>query len=57
MTRLGGVPVKTRLPASAWILVALVAAVSLMPSLLNAARTSEGYQASMTQLLGVWRSL
>jgi len=56
MTTLGGVPVKTRLPLSAWVLAALVTLLSLLPSLLDATRTAEIHQASMAQLLGFLRA-
>jgi hypothetical protein len=52
MIKLGGVPVKTRLPLGAWVLAALVTLLSLMPSLLDTARTAEVHEASVTQLLG-----
>ena len=52
MTKLDGVPVKTRLPVSAWVLAALVTLFSLLSSLSAAGGPGEIYQASMTQLLG-----
>jgi DNA topoisomerase IB len=51
MTMLDGVPVKTRLPVSAWALAALVTLFSLMSSLMAADGTKPAYQASTTQLL------
>jgi hypothetical protein len=57
MTKLDGVPVKTRLPVSAWALAALVTLFSLLSSLIAAGGTGHAYQASMTQLLGVFRAL
>jgi len=52
MTILDGVPVKTRLPVSAWVLAAIVTLFSLLSSLSGAGGPREVYQASMTQLLG-----
>jgi len=52
MTILDGVPVKTRLPVSAWVLAALVALFALLSSLIATGGTEQVYQASMTQLLG-----
>jgi hypothetical protein len=52
MTILDGVPVKTRLPVSAWVLAALVTLFSLLSSLSAAGGPGEVYQASMTQLFG-----
>jgi hypothetical protein len=54
MTILDGVPVKTRLPVSAWVLAALVTLFSLMSSLIATDGTKQTYQASMTQLLGIF---
>jgi hypothetical protein len=56
MTKLDGVPVKTRLPASAWALAALVALFSLLSSFIATGGTEQVYQASMTQLLGFLRA-
>lgn len=53
---LGGVPVKTRLPVTAWALAVLVTFFSLMSSLLVAEGTEQVYQASTTQLLGFLRA-
>ena len=50
MTVLDGVPVKTRVPVSAW--AALVTLFSLLSSLSAAGGAGQVYQASMTQLLG-----
>jgi hypothetical protein len=55
MTILGHVPIKTRLPVSAWALAALVTLFSLLSSLVAAGGTGHVYQASMTQLLGVFQ--
>ena len=55
MTILGSVPVRTRLPVSAWAFAALVTFFSLLSSLMAAGGTEDVYQASMTQLLGVFR--
>jgi hypothetical protein len=55
MTKLDGVPVKTRLPVSAWTLAALVTLFSLLSSLSAAGGAGEVYQASMMQLLGLVR--
>jgi hypothetical protein len=55
MTILDRVPVKTRLPVSAWALAALVTLFSLLSSL-SAGGPGEFYQASMTQLLGLFRA-
>ena len=52
MTVLDGVPVKSRLPVSAWALAALVTFFSLLSSLSAAGGAGQVYQASMTQLLG-----
>jgi hypothetical protein len=52
MTKLDGVPVKTRLPISAWALAALVTLFSLLSSLIATGGTEQVYHASMTQLLG-----
>jgi CHASE1-domain containing sensor protein len=52
MTKLDGVPVKTRLPVCAWALAALVTLFSLLSSLTAAGTAEHVYQASMTQLLG-----
>jgi hypothetical protein len=57
MTILDGVPVKTRLPVSAWVLAALVTLFSLLSSLSAAGGAGEFYQASMTQLFGFARAL
>jgi hypothetical protein len=57
MTILDGVPVKTRLPVSAWVLAALVTLFSLLSSLSAAGGPGEFYQASMTQLFGFARAL
>jgi hypothetical protein len=56
MTKLDGVPVKTRLPVSAWALAALVTLFSLLSSLVAIGGTGHVYQASMTQLLGASRA-
>jgi hypothetical protein len=56
MTKLDGVPVKTRLPVSAWALAALVTLFSLLSSLIATGGTDHVYQASMTQLLGFFRA-
>jgi hypothetical protein len=55
MTILGRVPIKTRLPVSAWALAALVTLFSLLSSVVAAGGTGHVYQASMTQLLGVFQ--
>jgi len=52
MTKLDGVPVKTRLPVIAWVLAALVALFSFLSSLIATVGTEQVYLASMTQLLG-----
>ena len=52
MTKLDGVPVKTRLPVIAWVLAALVALFSFLASLIATGGTEQVYLASMTQLLG-----
>ena len=57
MTKLGGVPVKTRLPVSAWAFAALVTFFFLMSSLIAADETGQIYHASTTQLLGFFWSL
>jgi hypothetical protein len=56
MIKLDGVPVKTRLPVSAWALAALVTLFSLLSSLSATGGAGEVYQASMTQLLGFVRA-
>ena len=55
MIKLDGVPVKTRLPLSAWPLAALVTLFSLLSSLIATGGTEYVYQASMTQLLDFFR--
>ena len=55
MIKLDGVPVKTRVPVSAWALAALVTLFSLLSSLVAVGGTGHVYQASMTQLLGFLR--
>jgi hypothetical protein len=50
MTKLGGVPVRTRLPVSAWAFAALVSFFSLMLSLISAGETGQISNASMAQL-------
>jgi hypothetical protein len=50
MTILGGVPVRTRLPVSAWAFAALVSFFSLMLSLISAGETGQISNASMDQL-------
>jgi len=52
MTILGGVPVRTRLPVSAWVFAALVTLFSLMLSLISTGETGQIYHASAAQLLG-----
>jgi hypothetical protein len=52
MTILGGVPVRTRLPVSAWAFAALVTLFSLMLSLISTGETGQIYHASTTQVLG-----
>jgi hypothetical protein len=54
---LGGVPVKTRLPVTAWVFAGLVTLFSFMSWLLTTEGTGQVYQASMTQLLGFLRAL
>jgi hypothetical protein len=55
MTILDGVPVKTRLPVSAWASAALVTFFSLMSSLIGVDGTGQIYHASTAQLLGfIW---
>ena len=49
MTILGGVPVRTRLPVSAWAFAALVSFFSLMLSLISAGETGQISNASMDQ--------
>lgn len=56
MTKLDGVPVKSRLPVSAWAFAALVTLFSLLSSLIATGGTEHGYQASMTQLLDFFRA-
>jgi hypothetical protein len=56
MTILDGVPVKTRVPVSAWALAALVTLFSLLSSLTATGSAGQVYQASMTQLLGFVRA-
>ena len=56
MIKLDGVPVKTRVPVSAWALAALVTLFSLLSSLVAVGGTGHVYQASMTQLLGFLRA-
>jgi hypothetical protein len=56
MTILGRVPVKTRLPVSAWTLAALVTLFSLLSSLTAAGGAGQIYQANMTQLVGFLRA-
>jgi hypothetical protein len=56
MIKLDGVPVKTRLPVSAWALAALVTFFSLLSSLIATGETEDVYQASMTQLLDFFRA-
>jgi hypothetical protein len=56
MTKLDGVPVKSRLPVSAWAFAALVTLFSLLSSLIASGGTEHGYQASMTQLLDFFRA-
>jgi hypothetical protein len=56
MIKLDGVPVKTRLPVSAWALAALVTLFSLLSSLSAAGGAGQVYQASMTQFLGLFRA-
>jgi len=57
MTILDGVPVKTRLPVSAWALAALVTLFSLLSSLTAAGGAGQVYQANMTQLvIGFFRA-
>ena len=51
MTILGGVPVRTRLPMSAWALAALVSFLSLLSSLISAGETGHIYHVSTAQLL------
>src|SRR5215475_13541651 len=51
MAKLDGVPVKTRLPVSAWVLAALVTLFSVLSSLVATGGTEQIYQASMTELL------
>jgi hypothetical protein len=55
MTKLD-VPVKSRLPVSAWAFAALVTLFSLLSSLIATGGTEHGYQASMTQLLDFFRA-
>jgi hypothetical protein len=45
MSILNGVPVKTRLPAVAWIIALIAALYSLMPSVTDG--TEQAYHASM----------
>jgi hypothetical protein len=52
MTILGGVPVRTRLPVSAWVFAVLVTLFSSMLSLISTGETGQTYHASTTQLLG-----
>jgi len=55
MSILDRVPVKTRLPVSAWVFAALVTFFCLMSSLMAADATGQIYHASATQLLGfIW---
>jgi hypothetical protein len=56
MIKLDGVPVKTRLPVSAWASAALVTFFSLLSSLIATGGTGHVYQASMTQLLDFFRA-
>jgi hypothetical protein len=56
MAKLDGVPVKTRLPVSAWVLAALVTFFSVLSSLVATGGTEQIYQASMTELLGFFRA-
>jgi hypothetical protein len=56
MTILGGVPVRTRLPLTAWALAALVTFFSLMLSLISAGDTGQIYHASTTQVLGFFHA-
>jgi hypothetical protein len=55
MTKLD-VPVKSRLPVSAWAFAALVTLFSLLSSLIASGGTEHGYQASMTQLFDFFRA-
>ena len=55
MIKLDGVPVKTRLPVSAWALAPLVTLFSLLSSLVGVGGTGHVYQASMMQLIGFLR--
>jgi hypothetical protein len=55
MTILGGVPVRTRLPASVWAFAALVTFFSLMLSLISTGETGRIY-ASTTQVLGFFHA-
>jgi hypothetical protein len=56
MTILGGVPVRTRLPVSAWAFAALLTLFSLLSSIIADGGTGHAYQASMTHLLGFVRA-
>ena len=56
MIKLDGVPVKTRLPLSAWVSAALVTLLSLLSSLFAVDRIEHVAQASMTQLLDFFRA-
>jgi hypothetical protein len=51
MTKLDSVPVKTRLPLSAWALAALMTFFALLSSLISASDTGQIYHSSTTQLL------
>jgi hypothetical protein len=56
MTLLGGVPVRTRLPVSAWAFAALISFFSLILSLISAGETGQIYHASMAQLAGFFHA-
>jgi len=56
MTKLGGVPVRTRLPVSAWGFAALVTFFSLTLSLISAGETGQVNHASMAQLVSFFHA-
>ena len=52
MTKLDGVPVRMRLPVTAWAVAALVTLFSLLSSQIVVDGPRHAYQASMAQLHG-----
>ena len=56
MTILDGVPIRTRLPASAWAIAVLVTFFSLTLSLISVRETGQIHYANTAQLVGFFHA-